>query len=252
LNSVFFTSAEPTINQDLLKLIRYSKKSGYERIAIITNGRMLSYDDLIQRYAKAGLNSVGVSLHGHNKKIHESLTRSPGSFDQTIRGLSNIFDFQKRGGKLNFTIHCTLNKINYPYISQMYDLFMEFEPDSIVFNIFNPKGRAANKFLLMMPSFNEVSKELMRLYTQGKKLFSIVDFPPCTVRDLHSQLGITEDFQLIDKKSVENDNISYWSDAEEGKKYLIKCKSCKMIDSCLGIPTIYIKKFGEEEFNPIK
>ena len=57
---------------------------------IATNGRMLSYEDFARTILKAGLNSLVFSIHGHTAKLHDSLTRAPGSFKQLNKGVKNV------------------------------------------------------------------------------------------------------------------------------------------------------------------
>ena len=88
---VCFTSGEPTTNPRLPLWTNWAKQAGVNRVSVMTNGRALSYDQYAKKLAAAGMNRFYVSIHGHNAKLHEGLTRTPGSFDQTRgRGIDNI------------------------------------------------------------------------------------------------------------------------------------------------------------------
>ena len=84
---VIFSRAEPTLNSDLINYVRYAKKQGYLDIAIISNGRMYSNMAYCLDLVESGVNEFIVSIHGHNKKVHESLTLAPGSFDKLFKDL---------------------------------------------------------------------------------------------------------------------------------------------------------------------
>src|SRR6187397_2099919 len=87
---VCFTSGEPTTRPELPDLVAQAKALGYQRISIMTNGRRLSHLPYAGALAKAGMNRFYISIHGHTKKLHEGLTRTPESFEQTVAGIETI------------------------------------------------------------------------------------------------------------------------------------------------------------------
>jgi MoaA/NifB/PqqE/SkfB family radical SAM enzyme len=76
---VVFTGAEVSIRPDFFKLLRAAKTLGYERIQVQTNGRIFVYRDFCERAIAAGMNELAPALHGHIAKLHDGLTRAPGS-----------------------------------------------------------------------------------------------------------------------------------------------------------------------------
>jgi len=88
--AVEFTGGEPTIRKDIIDLVAYAKKIGFKIIAVSTNGRMLSYAPFAEKIIDAGLNKVSFSLLGYNEKIHNSISRTPGSFKEIISGIRNV------------------------------------------------------------------------------------------------------------------------------------------------------------------
>jgi cyclic pyranopterin phosphate synthase len=244
-NRVVLTFREPTLNKNLPEIVACAKKSGYPEIMLQTNGRMLSYGKLFSLLVKNGLNIIAVSLHGHTKDLHESLARSKGSFEQTIKGLKNAQKLREAGLLKIFTINATVTKSNFMHLSEMYDFFMSFNPDSIVFNMFNPKGPAADKFSSLMPKYSDVNGVLSRMHSEGRRKFGLVDFPLCTVKNLSSQWSCIEDYH-IDNKS-EGDG-GYIQGSLDGKHKLSVCSKCRMNAACHGVVPAYIKKFGEGEF----
>jgi radical SAM protein with 4Fe4S-binding SPASM domain len=86
--SVSFTGGEPCTINFLPDLIRYATDLGM-RVNIITNGTLID-STLATKLAKAGLKSAQVSLEGVNAEIHDSLTRTPGSFEKTCNGIKSL------------------------------------------------------------------------------------------------------------------------------------------------------------------
>ena len=59
---IVFTGGEPTIRKDILNLVAYAKKIGFSDILIITNGRMCSYPEFMDKLVANGLTSLCFSL----------------------------------------------------------------------------------------------------------------------------------------------------------------------------------------------
>lgn len=83
------SGGEPTIHPDLIELIRAGSAAGYERVQVISNGRMFARRQLLDAAVEAGLGELTLSLHGHTRALHDRLVGVPGAFAQTIRGLKN-------------------------------------------------------------------------------------------------------------------------------------------------------------------
>lgn len=86
---LILSGGEPSTHPDFLKIIRLGKKLGYKKIQTITNGRMYCYESFLKSAISAGLDEITFSIHGHTPELHDSLTRSPGSFEQTVQGIKN-------------------------------------------------------------------------------------------------------------------------------------------------------------------
>lgn len=108
------SGGEPTIHPKILEFIAYGKLAGYKKIQIITNGRMLAYKSFADALQNAGLNEVTFSIHGHTKKLHESMTRVRGSFGQIISGIKNA-------GRKGFIVNSdtVITKLNYKYLPEI-------------------------------------------------------------------------------------------------------------------------------------
>src|SRR5579859_1861487 len=115
---VCFTSGEPTTRPELPDFVRWAKALGYRRISVMTNGRRLSHMPYAAALAKAGMNRFYISIHGHTKKLHEGLTRTPGSFEQTVAGLDAVTKLKRFGVELNTSTVVTDR--NLPHMLDVY------------------------------------------------------------------------------------------------------------------------------------
>jgi len=87
------TGGEPTIRDIFFRILKYARKKDPEmNVFIVSNGRMFSYMEFAEKTAGIGLVNlrIGIALYGHDKATHEAVTRIPGSFGQTIRGVENL------------------------------------------------------------------------------------------------------------------------------------------------------------------
>ncbi|MFI6087907.1 cytosylglucuronate decarboxylase [Streptomyces sp. NPDC051218] len=81
---VRFTGGEPLMHQDVVELVRAGTDAGM-KMSMITNGMMLPKK--APQLADAGLAQVIVSLDGGSAATHDVYRRSPGMFDNGLRGL---------------------------------------------------------------------------------------------------------------------------------------------------------------------
>jgi hypothetical protein len=86
---VCFTSGEPTTNPALPRWVKIARDQGVRRVSVMTNARALSSEPYLRKLLAAGMSRFYVSIHGHTAKLHEGLTRTPDSFDQTVAGIES-------------------------------------------------------------------------------------------------------------------------------------------------------------------
>ncbi|MEU7636897.1 cytosylglucuronate decarboxylase [Streptomyces sp. NPDC039016] len=81
---VRFTGGEPLMHRDVVDLVEAGTRAGM-KMSLITNGTLLPR--MAERLAAAGLAQVIVSLDGASAATHDVYRRSPGMFDNGLRGL---------------------------------------------------------------------------------------------------------------------------------------------------------------------
>ncbi len=85
-----FIGGEPFIwrgesGESVLDLAAYTRGLGYEFVEIFTNATQITTDK-VDRIKQLGLN-IAVSLYSDDPAVHDMVTRTPGSFRLTTRGL---------------------------------------------------------------------------------------------------------------------------------------------------------------------
>lgn len=112
LEYVCITGGEPTIlRDDFLQLVEHCKNHfHYAILHILTNGRTFAYKDFLDDFRKVRpyKTLLGIPLHADNSKLHDYISQSNGSFEETIHGLDNLY----AGGE-NIELRIVTSKLNY-------------------------------------------------------------------------------------------------------------------------------------------
>jgi len=248
-NGVVFTGGEFTIRKDALELVAYAKELGFESIQIQTNGRMFSNMDFAKRMVAAGANEFGPSLHGYLPEIHEYLTRAPGSWSQTVKGIINA---KKLG--LRVIVNSVIVKPNYRYAPQIAKLFVKLNVDQFQFAFVHALGNAAKYYEKMMP----VMSLAMPYLKKGLKIginagigVMIEAVPYCMLKGYERYAA---ELYMPDTMIKEP---NFWIDnfeevrKREGKKLFPQCKDCRFRFVCEGPWKEYPEHMGIDEFKPV-
>lgn len=247
---------EATIRPDIIKLMSYiSKKGG--KPCLLSNGRRFAQYDFASEILKAGLREVRISIYGHNAKLHDWLTRVPGSFDQTLQGVKNLVNLKE---KYNLPLHIELKtlvcKPTASHLSKIINLFCKkiSSPD-VGIGIYGMalRGNALkniNDVGIRLSEAKEYIKEALDLAISFKQNIRLTDIPLCILGDLKylpccprasfSELQITEH-----KKRLQ-------LEPNHERVKGLSCKYCKINNVCPGIWIYYAKIYGTEELVPFR
>lgn len=270
---VCFTSGEPTTNKRLGAWVLRAKAAGADCISMMTNGRALSYEKYLQGLLKRGMNRFYISIHGHNKKLHEGLVRTPGAFEQTLEGLRNVARHKRYGVSLHTSTVVT--KRNLPHMLEIYRFLRQNGVDQVVFNVMQANGRADTYFDQLFPTYTEIAaqaKSFLDAAAEDEEEVQafLVDIPLCTTtalpdfnrgyvedyahyepEDLHALISPEErasrsggqDGELVQIRRADLDN------AERSKR--AECSACRYESVCEGVWNNYLRRYGWDEFVPV-
>ena len=118
---VCITGGEPTILRDnFLRLLEYCRNHFHSVLLhILTNGRTFSYNDFLDdfRRVRPYKTLLGIPLHADNSALHDYISQSKGSFDETLRGMDNLY---RAGEHIEIRIVTSkLNRDNLPELAEM-------------------------------------------------------------------------------------------------------------------------------------
>lgn len=83
---VVFTGGEATVRADLVELVEYAEDLGLIT-GLLTNGRNLGKEGLMDRLSEAGLDHVQITLESHLEEIHDGMVGCGGAFRETVKGI---------------------------------------------------------------------------------------------------------------------------------------------------------------------
>ena len=287
---VCFTSGEPTTRPELADFVTWAKMLGYRRISVMTNGRRLSHLAYAAALAKAGMNRFYISIHGHTKKLHEGLTRTPDSFEQTVAGLDSIAKLQRFGVELHTSTVVT--ERNLPHMTEIYRFLRSHGVDQVVFNVMQANGRANTFFEQIFPKYTEIAAQFRRsldeigepkalLAPDGaasgpipqraeRAMAFLVDIPLCTTEAIPDfNRGYVEKYRHYDveeKAALPEAAKDERRQQGKGRGLMLvtrsdlddaerdkrdACATCKYDGQCEGVWKNYTRRFGWDEMAPV-
>lgn len=114
---ILFTGGEPTLREDLIELIKHAEAVGLVT-GLVTNGRRLKDLNYVMKLADAGLDYVQVTLESHKPEIHDAITETLGSWNETVAGIRNLLQTS-----IYTSVNMTLNRKNLKFAAETVDFF---------------------------------------------------------------------------------------------------------------------------------
>ncbi len=268
---VCFTSGEPTTRPELPEFVGWAKSLGYRRISVMTNGRRLSHLPYAAALAKAGMNRFYISIHGHEKKLHEGLTRTPDSFEQTLAGLDTVTKLKRFGVELHTST--VITDRNLPHMLDIYRFLRSHGVDQVVFNVMQANGRADTYFEQIFPRYTEIARTFeafCRDVGEARPMAFLVDIPLCTTEKIPDfNRGYVERYRHFDLDTQAALPIEKKEErAQQGKgRGLVlvtrddldqaerqkrdECRGCRYTHQCEGVWKNYLSRYGWDEMAPV-
>jgi len=151
------SGGEPTIHSGLVEIIRCAKDFGLET-RLYTSGFHF-FEPMINQLISLELDKVIFNLQGANRKTHEQITLTEGSFGSVIRSIKKVT------GDLWVGVHFVPMKPNFKELKKVIRLCSDLEVNEVGILRFVPQGSGkANRSWLELSrvGFREVAKEVIR------------------------------------------------------------------------------------------
>ncbi|MAE42721.1 hypothetical protein CMO93_03040 [Candidatus Woesearchaeota archaeon] len=249
-SGVVLTGGEVTIRKDFFDIVKLAKNLKYETIQIQTNGRMLSSLEFCKKALEAGATEFSPAVHGYCNKQHDFLTKSKGSFNQTVKGILNL-------KSLNAYVltNTVIVKQNYKDIPKIAELLVKLNVDRFQFAFVHPMGNAWKNFDEVVPRISlaapYIHEGLKIGINAGKKVMSEA-MPYCLMQGYQYYIAekITPETE-VRGEIYQNANNFTLMRQKYGKSKFQQCKKCKYDNICEGPWKEYPEIYGIKEFQPI-
>lgn len=225
------SGGEPTLRKDLIQILGKIKElNSSAKIQINTNGRMFFYKDLVRDISNLDfVSSIMTGLHAHNAELHDKITQTKGSFNQTVQGIKNILD-----KNIKVKIIVLVNKLNYEFLPEIADFIKKnFEGVGVFFNYTWFVHNAYENRHQLFIGINDVVPYLEGAadVLNGNCVF--MHFPVCIFRQKYRNYVVKQSFSIGDREDYPSR----------------ECNKCKLKSKCNGIWKNYIQ-LNNKSFEP--
>lgn len=248
-DSIVFTGGEVTIRKDIFGLVLHAKKLGYRTIQLQSNMRMLSYIDFCKKMIDAGVTEFSPAIHGHNAELHDHLTRSPGSFEQTIKAIKNL---KSLGQKI--MTNTVVVKPNYKHLPKIAELLVKLQVDQYQLAFMHAIGNGWKYYDEMMPKICDASPfihKALQIGIDAEIQVMAEAVPYCHMKGYENHVAE----RYIPKTQISDvDGVNKRFEItrkETGKMKFEQCKKCIHFDICEGPWKEYPQKMGDDEFKAV-
>ncbi len=174
---------EPTLSHSLFQLIRVSRRIGYQRVSLVTNGRLASYPDYAERLASSGLDAIWVSIHGSHAELHDNLVGDPGAFEQSLEGLKQLLSHAPE--PLRVGVQVTLTQKNHRDLEALFTLLSGLGVRSIGLLGLEPGGADYARLKYDLDELSGSLVSALRAFTSGHDpdtlSFCVKNLPVCAL-----------------------------------------------------------------------
>ncbi|MEA3514576.1 MAG: radical SAM protein, partial [Nanoarchaeota archaeon] len=131
-----FHGQEPTLNKDLISIIKEAKELGF-KIGLKTNA-LLCAEDYVRKLCDAGLDVVYFSMDSADENIHNKHRGNNISFERNINAAKY---FKRYNPGIKLMINSVITSQNYKELDHLVDLAKKIEVDSVGFVQLNTKNK---------------------------------------------------------------------------------------------------------------
>jgi len=234
VSSLCITGGEPTLNKEnfLQTLTKIRSKFNQANITVLTNAKGFTDFDYAKKCIIEGPSKIlyCVSLHADNDRDHDRIVGASGSFQRTIKGITNLAKL-----RAPIEIRFVINKINYSRMKYFSSFVYRNFPfvSHVAFMGMEIMGLAEeNMDDIWIDPFRygqEVSTAVHDLARTGIPV-SIYNIPLCLLPERGWKFS--------------RQSISAWKN-----NYLPQCDKCSVKEKCCGIFTSSVRQ--SEHINPI-
>lgn len=254
-DGVWFTGGDPTLREDLPKLLLLARKLGFLRIQVGTNAVRLASRAYARRLAAAGLNYARVSLHAARAEVHDRLLALPGAFDKALKGIENLRALGVYAG-INFVV----TRENAAELPAFFELCLDrlgTRDFDVIFlhhrGMMDLHGDELGvRYREAVPHLRAAWKILERRGLR-RRTPTLVNVPPCAAPELAAWIADWSSEEAADalaRPGAAAVDLMAMKGAQKTKAPA--CRLCVHDAVCLGFEREYAARYGTAEFAPVE
>jgi MoaA/NifB/PqqE/SkfB family radical SAM enzyme len=228
---VDFDGGEPTLNPELIPLVRYARKIGYERINVTTNGRLCAYEKFAKDLVTSGLTTLLFSVHGPDAKTHAQQVGVAEAFQQTTDGIRNCVRLAPEGVELGMNI--TITKGNHEKLPEVAALASDLGLAWLNIQFLTPFGRATK---WVAPDTQHAANIAMKVIDDFKDRMKleVINLPFCFMPGYESHMA--GDLAKLSRHMifVNNEAVNLADYLAERRVHRPECAPCPHRSFCGG------------------
>lgn len=228
---VDFDGGEPTLNPELVALVRYARAAGYTRVNVTTNGRMLAYEKYAKALVRSGLTTLLFSVHGPDAQLHAQQVGVAEAFEQTTQGIRYALAHAPPGVELGMNI--TLTKGNHQHLEAMAQLAWDLGLRWMNIQFLTPFGRATKWIAPDTQAAADIAMGVIDRW-QDRMKFQVINLPFCFMPGYERFL--LGDLQKLQRHMifVNNDDVNLAEYLAERRARKPACAPCPHAVFCGG------------------
>jgi sulfatase maturation enzyme AslB (radical SAM superfamily) len=225
-DNIFLYGGEPTLRKDLLDIIDVARGNGYRRIKLLTNGQELSDGQFLDQVMTAGCHLFEIKLWGPDPSLHDSMTRTSGSFLKTLNGLENLAGYP--GDKFT-CVRIPVCKENFADMENTVITALNFSVNRIILSF--------QDYQLRLESVLPHIRNAINISIFNRTWILVEGIPFCVLQGLEKHMGeIYHGWDNIYDRTFRQHNY---------------CTGCIYNELCPGAEAGYLDRFGNKEFTPV-
>ena len=242
-----FDGGEPTLYPDLVRLIRFARRIGYERVNVTTNGRMCFYEEFAETLTRSGLTTLLFSVHGSDAQSHARQVGVHEAFDQTCAGIRNCVRLAPPSLELGMNV--TITEGNHRELPEIAELAWSLGLRWMNIQFLTPFGRATS---LINPDTAEAARTAMRVIDEWRERmkFQVINLPYCFMPGYEEFL--VGDLLKLERHMhfVNNESVNLFDYLRQRRRHEPVCHGCPHKIFCGGFYDLKEAPEPPWEFQP--
>lgn len=234
---LILTGSEVTLRKDLPELARLARQHKFDHVRIQTHGMRLASINYCHELVESGVDEYFVSVTAAEAATHDAITKAPGSFERTIRGLENLDQFENVVTLTNTVVTKRSYQQLPAVVARLRHLRRLVQMD--FWNYLPMKETDDRDLIVRHTDVLPHLRHAISMARQYGRAVEVKNFPECLLEEDGDALNNNQPELYIDS--------NFWTEFDRnGFRQCVHREACGSVQ-CLGLNTAYIEKFGWQE-----